>query len=157
MIYDSILEASSSDLISVSEAATLIGMVSEKKDPDFPAGEITMFGNKTKLKRISAYYNDGMTEADAKKYMSKLNSSIKSMEKSVLNYVKANIKDFADYDSTLTDVEDTSDLASHVKPDYVIASEDNVVLMCTCKWDTEHGIGIQFIPSVKVGPQDNFL
>lgn len=157
MIYDSILEASSSDLISSHEAAKLIGFISEKKKTDFHGGDVTIFGKKTKIKRVSAYYNDTMTEADAKRYMLKLRSSASQIERSVLNYIRSNMKDFSEYDSTLPNVNDAIGLGFHVKPQYVMASKKTVVLMCTCKWDIEHGIGIQFIPSIKVAPQDIFL
>lgn len=157
MIYDSILEASSSDLISSHEAAKLIGFISEKKKTDFHGGDVVIFGKKTKIKHVSAYYNDTMTEADAKRYMLKLRSSTSQIERSVLNYIRSHIKEFSEYDSTLSTVNDAIGLGFHVKPQYVMASKNTVVLMCTCKWDIEHGIGIQFIPSIKVAPQDIFL
>lgn len=157
MIYDSILEASSSDLISSHEAAKLIGFISEKKKTDFRGGDVMIFGKKTKIKRVSAYYNDTMTEADAKRYMLKLRSSASQIERSVLNYIRSNMKDFSQYDSTLSTVNDAIGLGFHVTPQYVMATKKTVVLMCTCKWDIEHGIGIQFIPSIKVAPQDIFL
>lgn len=157
MICDSILEASSSDLISSYEAAKLIGFISEKKKTDFHGGDVMIFGKKTNIKRVSAYYNDTMTEADAKRYMLKLRSSASQIERSVLNYIRSNMKDFSQYDSTLCTVNDAIGLGFHVKPQYVMATKNTVVLMCTCKWDIEHGIGIQFIPSIKVAPQDIFL
>ena len=157
MIYDSIFEASSSDLISSYEAAKLIGFISEKKKTDFHGGDVMIFGKKTNIKRVSAYYNDTMTEADAKRYMLKLRSSASQIERSVLNYIRSHIKEFSEYDSTLSTVNDAIGLGFHVKPQYVMASKNTVVLMCTCKWDIEHGIGIQFIPSIKVAPQDIFL
>lgn len=158
MIYDSILEASSSDLISSHEAAKLISFISEKKKTDeFRGGDVMIFGKKTKIKNVISYYNDTMTEADAKRYMLKLRSSTSQIERSVLNYIKSNMKDFSEYDSTLPNVNDAIGLGFHVKPHYVMATKKTVVLMCTCKWDIEHGIGIQFIPSIKVAPQDIFL
>ena len=49
------------------------------------------------------------------------------------------------------------DVKDLVIPKTILFDEDNVFgILCDCLWD-EHGIGIQILPSIEVGPQDILL
>lgn len=49
------------------------------------------------------------------------------------------------------------DVKELVKPKTILFDEENVFgILCDCLWD-EHGIGIQILPNIEVGPQDILL
>ncbi len=49
------------------------------------------------------------------------------------------------------------DVKDLVMPKTILFDEDNVFgILCDCLWD-EHGIGIQILPNIEVGPQDILL
>ena len=50
-----------------------------------------------------------------------------------------------------------SEVKDLVKPKAILFDEENVFgILCDCLWD-EHGIGIQILPDIEVGPQDMLL
>ncbi len=49
------------------------------------------------------------------------------------------------------------DVKELVKPKTILFDEENVFgILCDCLWD-EHGIAIQILPEIEVGPQDMLL
>lgn len=55
-------------------------------------------------------------------------------------------------------VVDDDELRDEVTPKTLPITQDGmVVLLLECKWDAEHGIGVELLPKVTVGSQDSFL
>ncbi|HOV28445.1 MAG TPA: hypothetical protein PK566_19090 [Pseudobacteroides sp.] len=88
-------------------------------------------------------------------------------------YFEANLEDISNgtYDAVKQYIEDywdeyikpdlphrvNKDVNELVKPKTIIFDEGNVFgILCDCLWD-EHGIAIQVLPEIEIGPQDVLL
>lgn len=74
----------------------------------------------------------------------------------VEKYIEDNKDDISPY---LPDnIKNTNyDVKELIKPKTILFDEEHVFgILCDCLWD-EHGIGIQILPNIEVGPQDILL
>ena len=100
---------------------------------------------------VKAYGNKDITDKQRKCYeFFKANTCriFRDAEKAVIKYAN----DVEDYSLN------SKNFTSDVKLKSIFISNDgSLILLCDASWDEEHGIGIQVLPTKKVGPQDIFL
>jgi len=85
-------------------------------------------------------------------------SNLEEISNETYDAVKQYIEDYWDEDIKpyLPDGVN-KDVKELVKPKTILFDEENVFgILCDCLWD-EHGIAIQILPEIEVGPQDMFL
>lgn len=80
----------------------------------------------------------------------------KQVFKALLAYINK-LRDYKDYFDDHDIPKTEQDMGDIVRPKYIIIHrEENLVMDCDAKWDPEHGVSIQIIPSVRCGGSGDF-
>ena len=107
-----------------------------------------------------AYSGKPITNQQRASYQ-QFNDNISKMRDTItrqlVRYINDNCEEFALYWGGAKKISQVSDLAQIVKPKTLLFQQDGTtLLMFDCPWD-EHGIAVQIIPSIQIGPQDMFI
>lgn len=103
--------------------------------------------------KVHSYYdtspaNNAQREA-YKKFIKNIDRLMSAAEKALVSYGQKSV------DSSIT--EKTTSKSIKKVDSILFDSNGSVVLLLQSDWEYEHGIGVQIIPSIKVGVQDMFL
>lgn len=116
--------------------------------------KISIFGNTYPLKiLVAAYSGKPITDKQERAYR------IFSKDKDkYLGTVSDALRKYVKNNNITASVADDDELRDEVTPKTLLITQDGmVVLLLECKWDAEHGIGVELLPKVTVGSQDSFL
>lgn len=116
--------------------------------------KISIFGNIYPLKiLVAAYSGKPITDKQERAYR------IFSKDKDkYLGTVGDALRKYVKNNNITASVVDDDELRDEVTPKTLLITQDGmVVLLLECKWDAEHGIGVELLPKVTVGSQDSFL
>jgi len=116
--------------------------------------KISIFGSIYPLKiLVAAYSGKPITDKQERAYR------IFSKDKDkYLGTVSDALRKYVKNNNITASVADDDELRDEVTPKTLLITRDGmVVLLLECKWDVEHGIGVELLPKVTVGSQDSFL
>lgn len=116
--------------------------------------KISIFGNIYPLKiLVAAYSGKPITDKQERAYR------IFSKDKDkYLGTVGDALRKYVKNNNITASVVDDDELRDEVTPKTLLITQAGmVVLLLECKWDAEHGIGVELLPKVTVGSQDSFL
>lgn len=109
----------------------------------------------------SAYSGEQIEDIQREQYINfkeNIENISETSKNLVVEYINNNLDEIKNYCEDASSIAEEGMLEKIVIPKTVMFDQSGeVVILCDCAWDEEHGIGIAVLPNYEVGPQDMFL
>lgn len=124
--------------------------------------KINFWSNDYEVRIVARAYSGEQIEDIQREQYLKFKENIvdisEASKNKVIEYINNNLDEIKYYWEEASYISEDGILDGIAIPKTVMFEQSGeVIILCDCVWDEEHGIGVRIFPNYEVGPQDMFL